>query len=51
MITVYMSTVYKLAFASSALSSRMTISLNTCTPNGLCKINNLSNDQYLLGLS
>lgn len=41
-----MSTVYKLAFASSALPSRMIGSLNKCMPNGLYEINNLSNEQY-----
>lgn len=41
-----MSTVYKLAFASSALPSRMIGSLNICMSNGLYEINNLSNEQY-----
>lgn len=48
MTTVYMSTVYKLAFASSALLSRMIGSLIRC--NGLHEINNLSNEQYSLNL-
>lgn len=49
-----MSTVYKLAFASSALPSRMIgildKCLNKCTLNGLCELNSLSNEQYLLCL-
>lgn len=53
-ITVYMRTVYKLAFASSALPSRvigiLIKCLNKCTPNGLYEINSLSNEQHLLCL-
>lgn len=41
-----MSTVYKLAFASSALLSRIKGILNKCTPNGLYELNSLSNEQY-----
>lgn len=49
-----MSTVYKLAFASSALLSRMigilNKCLNKCMPNRLYERNSLSNEQYLLCL-
>lgn len=48
-----MSSVYKLAFASAALPSRMIGMLNKkclkkCMPKGLCEINSLSNEQYFL---
>lgn len=45
-----MSTVYKLAFASSALPSRMIGSLNKCMPTRLHEINSLSNEQHSLCL-
>lgn len=49
-----MSTVYKLAFASSALPYRMIGILNKCLnkhmPNGLYEINSLCNEQYSLCL-
>lgn len=45
-----MNTVHKLAFASSALPSRMIRSLDKCVPKGLNEINGLNNEQYSLGL-
>lgn len=45
-----MSIVYKLAFASSALPSRMIGIRNKCTPNGPDEINNSSNELYLFSV-